>query len=371
MHVLVVGGGAIGCSLAYYLRRAGAEVTLLERERIGSGASSAAAGMLAPLAESHEPGPFAQLALRGLELFHSDANEIMSESGIDFEFRRDGVLRVAENDEEAERLRRILSVQPANGPPVEWLDRPALRALEPALAPSMVGALYTPREGHVNPVRLTAALAAAAARRGALILEGTPLLRLDRDDRRVTSAQTGRAAIAADHVVLAGGAWMGAMRGALGSSVPVAPVRGQMAALMLTPSPIRRVVYSHNGYLVPKADGSIFVGATEEHDAGFDTTVTARGLRSLLDVAERLVPALSGAAYLRSWAGLRPCAPDRMPIIGLLSGYDNVTVAGGHFRNGILLSLVTGRLLADFLTTGTLPAELASFSPARFTTDKR
>lgn len=368
MHVLVVGGGVIGCSIAYYLQRAGAQVTLAERARIGSGTSAAAAGMLAPLAESHDPGPFARLALLGLDAFHAEADEIIAESGVDFEFRRDGVLRVAESPEEESRLRGLLAWQPGGDLAVEWLDRDALARLEPALAAGVSAALYTPHEGHVNPSRLTAALASAASRRGAVIREGTAVQGFERAGARIVAVQAGHETIHADQIVLAGGVWSAGLPVDAGVSLPVAPVRGQMAAIQMTPAPIRRVIYSQHGYLVPKADGSVYVGATEEDGAGFDITVTVDGLRWLLGAAERLVPALAGAAYLRSWAGLRPCTPDRLPLLGPVEGLENVTVATGHFRNGILLSLVTGRLLADFLTSGTLPAELAPFSPARFNT---
>jgi len=174
--------------------------------------------------------------------------------------------------------------------------------------------------------------------------------------------------LSADHVVFAGGAWGALWEQRLGWRVPVFPVRGQMAALSQTPSPIRHIVYSHDGYLLPKADGSVYVGATEEHDAGFDARVTAGGLRWLLAAAERLVPALGGATYQRSWAGLRPGSADNLPLLGPLPSLANVTLAIGHFRNGILLSLITGRLIARSLSSGVTPPELAPFSPARFVT---
>jgi len=365
MHVLIAGGGVIGCAIAYELRRAGADVTLVERDRIGAGASSAAAGMLAPLAESAEPGPFSHLALQGLEAFNSQAGDLAEESGIDFEFRRDGVLRVAESPAEESRLRALVPQQ-SKDVAAQWLDRPALADLEPQLSTEISGALYSPREGHVNPSRLTAALATAAVRRGAILLERQEVQRFDRDGGRIVAAQTSAGVVGADQFILAGGAWLAGLGAGNGVTIPVSPVRGQMLAVQQTPSPIRHIIYSQDGYLVPKPDGSIWVGATEEHSAGFDAAVTVDGLRSLLSVADRLVPPLGRASYIRSWAGLRPCSSDRLPILGPYPGFDNLHVATGHFRNGILLSLITGRLMADLLTSGSVPPELAPFSPARF-----
>lgn len=362
MRVLIVGGGVIGCAIAYELSRAGAEVILVERRSVAAGASSAAAGMLAPLAESSDPGPFSRLALQGLGAFNAQAGEIVDESGIDFEFRRDGVLRVAETADETRRLRALAGHQKQ----AEWLDRRGLRGLEPLISASVAGALYSADEGHVNPSRLTAALAAAAVRRGATVLEGKEIRQFDVSGARIVAARSSSGTIGADQFVLAGGAWLSALADAIGIAVPVEPVRGQMAAVRQAPPSIRHIVYSQDGYLVPKPDGSTWIGATEEHDAGFNATVTVEGLRSLLAVAERLVPALAGASYIRSWAGLRPCLPDRLPALGNMPNFDNLYVAAGHFRNGILLSLITGGLIAKLITTGVPPPELAPFSPARF-----
>lgn len=366
MDVLVIGGGVVGCSIAYHLQRSGAQVTLAEQGRIGSGASSAAAGMLAPLAESHEPGPFSRLAQLGLRAFHEQAEELIGESGIDFEYRRDGILRVAEQETEQGELRATLPWQRESGAVVRWVEGRELAELEPSLSTQIRGALYTEREGHVNPARLTAALAAAAVRRGAQLFEGCKVEGFERNGSRLTAVLSSSGRLRFEQVVVAGGAWTGAFAQSLGIAVPVHPVRGQMAALEQIPMAVRHIIYSHNGYLVPKSDGSVQVGATEEDDAGYDASVTASGLHWLLGAACRLVPALTGARYLRSWAGLRPCSPDRMPIIGPLPNYRNALIATGHFRNGILLSLVTGRLVAELLRSGRMPAELEAFSPSRF-----
>lgn len=366
MDALVIGGGAIGCSIAYHLQKAGAQVTLADRERIGGGASSAAAGMLAPFAESSQPGPFSRLAQLGLAAFNEQAAALIEESGIDFEYRRDGILRVAESDEEEARLRAALPWQRQSGAEAEWLAAGVLARLEPRLAPGIRGALFTRNEGHVNPARLTAALATAAARLGARPLEGCRIEGFERQGARLLAARWSGGALQADHFVLAGGAWSERLSHELDLTIPVYPVRGQMAALAQIPAAVRHIVYSHDGYLVPKSDGSIWVGATEETDAGYDASVTAARLRWLLGAACRLVPDLGSARYLRSWAGLRPCAPDLLPILGPLPGFDNVSIATGHFRNGILMSLVTGRLLAEQITFGLAPPDLLAFSPARF-----
>lgn len=363
MKVLVIGGGAVGCSVAYFLQRAGAAVTIAERQRPGSGASSAAAGMLAPLAESPDASPFTRLAVAGLRAFQQRAEELAAESGIDFEYRREGMLRVAESPQEAEALRRAIAWQAQTGLQTQWLDAPQLRQLEPELEQGLVGALYSPGEGHVNPTRLTEALASAAVRRGARLFEGCAVEQLELGGGRVSGARCSRGRIGADAVVLASGAWVGRWQEQL--QLPVFPVRGQMAALQCTPPPVRHIIYSRDGYLVPKADGSIFVGATEEDGAGYAAVVTTAGLHWLLGVAQRLVPALAGAVYLRSWAGLRPASADRLPLLGPAPGYDNLFIAGGHFRNGILLSLISGELLARRILGEQVP-ELEPFSPVRF-----
>jgi glycine oxidase len=366
MLTVIAGGGVIGCAIAYALSRAGAEVILVEQGRIGTGASSAAAGMLAPLAESPNPGPFFRLALQGLQAFDAQARELVDESGVDFELRRDGVLRIAESSEESDQLCALESLQ-NQSVGAKWIDGDEVRRLEPALSQSVIGALFSPNDGHLNPGRLTAALATAAVRHGARIVEGQRVTSFDLERSSILTAHTDTETLAADHFVLAGGAWVSAIGAQARCAIPVAPVRGQMLAVLATPPPLRHVVYSHNGYLVPKPDGSIWVGATEEPDAGFEAGLTVEGLHFLLSAAKRLVPSLEAASYLRSWAGLRPCSPDRLPILGTTPGLSNLHIAAGHFRNGILLSLITGQLMAKLLLTGRQPEEFAAFSPARFT----
>jgi glycine oxidase len=364
---MVVGGGVIGCAIAWHLQRSGAKVTLLERGRIGDGASSAAAGMLAPFAESSRSGPFADLATLGLDTFVRRAEELRAASGIDFQFHQDGILRVAETTEQAEALQQAMRWQNEAGAAMEWLDQAELADFEPGLASTVLGGVYSPSEGQVNPALLVQALASAATASGTQIIENCEVQGFRRKADGVSALLLPTGELPAEQVVLAGGAWSAAWCRDLGHAIPLYPVRGQMVALSQPLSAVRHIVYSRDGYLVPKADGSVFVGATEEETAGFDSSVTAGGLGWLLAVAGRLAPRLAQARMLRAWAGLRPGTADHLPLIGSLPGLTNVTLAAGHFRNGILLSLITGELVAQQILQQSDSPQLAAFAPARLT----
>lgn len=363
--VVVIGGGVIGCASAYFLAKAGLAVTLIERDQIGAQASAAAAGMLAPLAESRGPTPFLALALASLRLFETLERELKQETGIDIELSRCGILRVAEDPQEVARLQRFHRWQKEAGLPTEWLDAAAARDLEPGLGAAVLGAIYSPTEMHVQSPRLTQALALAAQARGARFCTGTPVTGFRREGNRVCAAQTAAAEIDGATFVLAAGAWGATCTRWLGIELPVFPVRGQILALSQTTPPLKRIVYGGHAYLVPKQDGSLVVGATEEH-AGFDARVTAAGLAGLLDRAAALYPPAAEATFLRAWSGLRPGSQDGHPLLGPLPGWTNVLFAGGHFRNGVLLSAVTGQSIAELVTEGRSTVPLERFDPARF-----
>ncbi|MBI4497630.1 MAG: glycine oxidase ThiO [Chloroflexi bacterium] len=368
-EVVVVGGGAIGGAVAYALSRAGVRVTLLEARRIGDGASGAAAGMLTPLAEAPQPGPFADLALHSLRRFPALAQELREVAGMDIEYVPSGVLRVATSEEHERTLQEALTWQRALGLDLRWLGPEQVRSLEPDLAPEVRGGVFSPEEGHVHSLRLTEALAQAAARLGATVRVGTPVVGLTRHNGRVTGVRTAEGAVAADQVVLAAGSWTGLLAHELGVAAPVRPVKGQILSLALVPCPLRRVVYGSGvGYLVPRRDGSVVVGATQE-EVGFDMRVTAQGLAALLRGATQLVPALAGAEVRQTGAGLRPGTPDGLPILGPVPGWEGISIASGHFRNGILLSPITGHLMAELITTGKTSLPLDPFSPGRFLDD--
>ena len=348
--VIVVGGGVIGCAIAYELARAGVSVTVIERERIGAEASSAAAGMLAPFAESTRPGPLIDLGLRSMARFATLAPELREATGVDIELRPCGSLRVALDEAQEVALRLAYRWQRGQGVAVEWLDPAAAREREPALGERIRGALACSAEQQVRPRRLVAALAQAAGRLGVRFVEGTPVLGLVEQGQRVTGIRTPGAVLGADAVVLAAGPWSGGSEW-LGYELPIMPKRGQILRLHMTPQPLSHIVASGHHYLVPRADGTIVLGGTEE-DSGFDRRPSAAGVAYLLGILPSLAPALARAELRSIQVGLRPWSADGLPLLGRVPGRDGLIVASGHGRNGILLSAITAEFIARLLIEG-------------------
>lgn len=364
MRIVIVGGGVIGCAAAYYLARAGAQPVVLERDGIAGEASGAAAGMLIPPVESAPPGPFRDLCFASLALHRDLVPTLEAESGVHVQYRAPGILLAADSEAGAHAMRAYVRWQNAHGREAEWVEGEALRRLEPALSPHLLGAAYLPGEAHLNPGLLTQAFARAARCHGAEVRPGDAVAGFVHRKGRVAGVRAASGQTTeADAVVLAAGSWTGRLAISLGARVPVRPMRGQMIAYRSTA--LRRMVWGEDGYLVPKAGGSLFAGATVE-DVGFRCRTTAAGLAGLRRMARHLAPALRYAQVASDWAGLRPGSPDGLPILGRLPGWENVYVATGHFRNGILLAPVTGKLLSQLVLEGRADTDLRPFDPARF-----
>lgn len=366
-EVLVVGAGAIGSSIAYSLSKAGVRVMLLDRGEAGKEATGASAGMLLPLPESRGPGAFTDLALESARIFESLNQELYERTGMDIGYRKASLLRVALDELEEHDLRQQRTWQERAGIPVAWLDPGSAVEMEPALNPAIRGALYYVDDHQVNALAMTRALVRASVDLGMILRERTPVDSLVLEGDRVTGVRAGDDTVHADEVVLATGAWSATWAGLLRTQIPVRPVRGQLVAIETPGTPIRSVLFSSVGYLVGKAEGLTYVGATEE-EAGFDSRPTAAGVESILDVIPRLTPSLGGATFKSAWAGLRPGTPDRLPLLGRVPGWRGVTLATGHYRNGILLAPVTGVLIADLLRRQQPRLSLKAFDPARFIT---
>ncbi|MDX1649223.1 MAG: glycine oxidase ThiO [Myxococcota bacterium] len=348
--VLVVGGGVVGCAVAGHLARAGLAVRLLARDALAGGASGAAAGMLTPLAEAAGGGPLLRWGLHSLERLPALVDELRARCGVDPQLERSGVLRVAVGASDEEALRALVARHP--GLDLRWLDADALRTARPGLAPTLRGALLSPREAHLQSPLLVRAYAEAAARLGARIGTGVPVTGLLREGGRVVGCATPAERIHAGAVVLCGGVSSPQLLTGEGEGatrpLPVAPVRGQIVRVDAPGAGGGPIVWGAHAYLVPKRDGSLVVGATEER-AGFDRRVTAGGVRALLAAGEALWPGLVDAGFLGAWAGLRPTTPDRLPLIGPWPEAAGLVLATGHHRAGVQLSPATGEIVRDGL----------------------
>ena len=358
--VAVVGGGVVGCAIAFELAREGRRVVLLERGELAGEASGVAAGMLLPLGESAAPGPLATLGLASLALYPELVAELRDRSGIDAELVASGALHVAEDAAAAERLRARARALSALG--AEWLEAPEVRELEPRLGPRLAGALFARGEAHVKSALLARAAAGAAASLGARIETGVCVQALRRDGARVVGVATSGGEVPAGCVVLCAGAWS---PGLAPCALPIEPVRGQILALESPRPPLGAIVTAAAGYLVPRRDGSVVVGATSER-VGFAPGVTAAGVAELLAAAQALVPALGACAFRGAWSGLRPATPDGLPAVGPLPGAPGLVLAAGHHRNGVLLAPITARIVADLVLGKSPSPDAAALSPARF-----
>ena len=361
----MVGGGVVGCAAAWFLAREGLRVLLLERDGIASHASGAAAGMLTPLAESPARGPLFAFGLRSLRMYPELVDELRERSGVDPEYEPSGLLRAARSEAEAEELRGLARAHAHEG--LEWLDPAALREAEPRLAGPLHGGVSSTHEGHVRSPLLARAFAAAAGSAGARVETGIAVAALRREGDRVTGVETAQGFRAAGRVVLCPGSFGASLLAPLGLArfAPIEPVRGQIVTLGPAQSPPRTILWRGSLYLVPKRDGSLVVGSTEER-VGFDCRVTAAGVGWLLREATAFVPELGEWSFREAYAGLRPATPDGLPAIGPLPGVEGLCLAAGHYRKGVLLAPATGSLVADWALGRKSPDEARAFLPARF-----
>ncbi len=363
--VLVIGGGVIGCALAHYLAKGGAQVTLIERQRLAQESSWATAGIISAPLSPDIPIERARLELRSAALFPELIEELRAATGIGVEYNPTGELLVALTEADAEKLHESIPWQRNLGMPVEWLDGAAVRQREPALSTQVQGALWCPFVASLRGHRLTLALARAARSRGATIIEETPVEGLLTEGGRVVGVRTRSGEFRADATVIAAGAWSAQLGNSVGVNLPTTPVRGQMLALEDPETPLRHIIAGAGGYLLPRADGTIAVAATVD-PPGFDLRVTTEGLAWLAGLVRTLAPSLAGARVVETWAGLRPSSTDGKPLIGRAPGQDGLWIATGHHRNGILWAPLTGQLLADAILTDELDPALAPYDPARF-----
>ena len=359
--VIVLGGGVIGCAIAFFLAKRGVRPLLVERGQLGSEATQAASGVVLP----HRGGEtLDRLANESFRMFPTLVDELRDLSGIDPEYERTGRIDAALNEWEAASLKGSSHRYAQAGIRVEWLDGKAVREVEPLISPSVTGGLYVPESACVSGGLLAGAFAGAASTLGAEVRSNLGEVSMVTSGGAISGIRASHGVeLAAETVVLAAGSWSGQIAASAGVGLRVVPVRGQNLRLRM-PAGLRLStnIYGDETILVPRPDGRTIAGVTIE-SVGFDSRATTEGIRSIMERSTELVPALADAVVEQAYAGLRPASADGLPVIGRPDGVGGLVVATAHYRMGIALSPITGRLVADHIADGTeLPHE---FRPDR------
>ena len=359
-NVAIVGGGVIGCSIAYQLSKMGINCTVFEKNRLASGASGATAGMIGPIWYLDQTSdPYFQLGMRSLEMFPTLVKELQ-EAGIDPEFQQTGAIKVLVDEIDDADLLDNLKWQRELGIGVRWIDRGELIDREPEITEKAVGGVFSPKDGSIAGVAFVNALAHAAIKLGAKVLEEVEVMGLEISKDNVIGIRTQIGIYYADHTIICAGAWSGITQRWLPYSIPVRPIKGQRILLRKPGFLPKSTVQS----IVPQKDGSVLSAATRE-EGNFDQVVTGEAISQMVAKAKGIFPILDDAQFVSASAGVRPGTPDGMPILGPIPGWSGVSIASGHDRVGIMCSPRTAELMADFVANGDC-SRLAPFSIDRF-----
>lgn len=364
--VAIIGGGVIGLSAALELAAEKLRVVVFDRQQPAQEASWAAAGMLSPAPDSPRDLRLVPLSKESLKIYPEFVAAVEEHSGKSTGYAREGALTVFLSLHGQAECDQLISEHRELGLAAEAITIETIRQSEPSITAAAQAIAWHPDEGSVEPRALMAALLAAAQSRGVEIRADCPVEKLLFDQEKCIGVSVAGDKIHVATVILAAGCYSAQLAAGtpLLAYAPTRPVRGQMLALRPDRPSLRRVLRSERCYLVPRSNGCIAVGSTLE-DAGFEKRVTPSGIRKLLSAALELCPDLAGAELVETWSGLRPGTPDDLPILGP-AGCDGLLIATGHYRNGILLSAVTARLMRDWIVRGQPSLDVSAFSPLRF-----
>lgn len=349
-RVGIIGAGIIGAAIADALAIRGARVALYDMRGPGQGASQASAGVLSPYIEAKPDSPLLTIGTRSLGMWDRWVADLRVRTRVPFLYERSGTLEVALQPEEAAHLRQSAAWLSSTGIPHEWVEGATLRALETHVTPAALGALVIPSHGYVQVPALVTALMSSARHHGATCETPAEIIFVEQK-RDVVHVRVGARTDEFDHLVIAAGSWSRRVRVAGVPVFPVRPIRGQLLHLTWPDTHVpTRSVWGTRCYTVPWSDGSLLVGASVE-DVGFDEHTTVDAVRELLDAVGELLPASTRASLLATRVGLRPATVDHLPLLGPLASHPRITLATGHYRNGILLTPhtadVVSRLILD------------------------
>lgn len=363
-RVIVVGGGVVGCSIAWHLARKGADVVLVEERSIAAAASGASAGGVRQQGRDPREMPLAIAAIARWE--HLEA-----ELDADIHYYREGHIKLYEREDDLEVARQSVDDQRALGLDIVLVEGQELHDLVPGIAPHIVAGTYTANDGHANPTLTTQAFAAAAKREGAEIRSGVRVAGFTRSGHRITGVTTTDGDLSGDHVVLATGAWTRDALAPLGVDVPIVPAGLQMILTKRMPKLLRQVVGAHGRGLSLKQlrDGNYLIGGGWPGDVDMVTGVGRTREASIagsMDTASSIFPVLRDAGIERSWVGVEGICADEVPIIGAVPGYEGMIIAAGFSGHGYALSPITGQLVAELVLDGAPSISLDAFSAERF-----
>ncbi len=370
VDVAIVGGGAAGCAVAYYLAKAGVKSTIIERDGIAANASGYSAGGLNPLEGAGIPGPLGPLAIRSHRMHAEIAPELTELSDVDFGYKVISSVRIAFDESELAELQTSYDIFESADDDfsAEWLDAAQLREIEPRISGDAIRALDARGNAILSSQRYTLALAKSAETMGAKVVSGS-VTGVRTSGGRVTAVIADSGEIPCDAVVFATGPWSGEVEKWLGVHVPIEPFKGEILRMKLDGPPLERDFHSAEVDLNHREDGQIWVGATEER-VGFDRNPSAKARAESLRAATNLMPAMKDAELVLQTACLRPLSPDWMPIVGGAPGWDNAYLATGAGKKGILISPGMGKAVADLITTGATDLPIEGFDAERFAEDK-
>ncbi|RIW38322.1 glycine oxidase ThiO [Bacillus salacetis] len=347
--VIVVGGGIIGSSVAFQQAKIGKSVLIIEKNEFGMEASQAAAGMLGAQAEIDKNDALLKLALKSRALFPRLVMELEELTGIQAGLVNKGMLKIAQCPDEVHELKKQVQYHAEWDPEVRWLDMNELLQQEPALSSHLAGAMFIPNDGQVMAPQLSQAFYQGALTQGADSIANCEVEEILSTGTHIRGVQTSQNNYFADTVVIASGAWAGKLLYRSGICMDIIPVKGECFSVIPDEPIIKSTIFSPRGcYAVPKKDGRIIVGATT-YPGRVDKSVSLNGISHLSEKVLAFLPELKEATWEKAWAGIRPQTRDGLPYIGAHPEYQGLFIAAGHYRNGILLSPITGQIVSDMI----------------------
>lgn len=361
-EILICGGGVVGLTTAYVLAQRGVRVTVADVASTGHEASWAGAGMLPPGFRTKTDSPELRIRSYSHSLWPLFVQRLREQTGMDNGYVVCGAIEFPDAHHTCQSL---LQTAVDDGVVAEHQSGSQLRLMVRGLADEWQSGVWLPQFAQVRNPRHLQALRAACVRLGVTIAEHQASLQLERDGQKIVSARSTTDVFQFDRICVAAGSWSSLVLAELGITIPVKPVRGQIVQLQMDRLPFQCVLEVGRRYLVPRPDGLILIGSTEE-DVGYQKANTADGVSSLLDFACSLVPELRQASIVKMWSGLRPYSPDELPLLGQIGEFPNLFIGTGHFRAGLQMSPATGTILADLLTDTEPSISLDGLSANRF-----